>query len=580
MSKKEKHKNEIANLPFPMCLVNDAGKITETNEKLSDVFVYSELKNTDFFAITGIKMSEISPDKEAPTIKRNEKIFKVVAYPHSCGVTGIIFKDVTGFQELKSKFKSTQICVMRIEIDNYDDLISKAKPDVGLALATSIDKRIRKFSGEIDGSAERTNDTRYTVYFPAAYLESIETDKFYILDSVRTIETGSDFPLSLSIGVGVGGKTLPETVNFSEVALDLALGRGGDQAVVKENESIRYFGGKTQSVEKRNKGKSRIVGDAMKKLMEQSDRVFIMGHKNADMDAFGAAIGLYRLCQTVDTEAHIVLDKVGEPLKLLYKQIKATGEYNIIGSEKANEIAKKNDLLIIADTHRPGYVESPELLQKLERVVVIDHHRKAEDVIKNPTLAYIESYASSASELVTEMLQFSTDLKKLVKIEAEALLAGISLDTNRFAVKTGVRTFEAATWLRRSGADTAEVKRFFQIDRDVFSVRAKCVANVNFSEGDIATSVCEGENIDVQLINSQVADGLLNVAGVDVAFVAGKDKSGKTWISARSLGNVNVQRVMEKLGGGGHFNVAGAQIDMSPEDAIREAVEVTEALKE
>ena len=320
--------------------------------------------------------------------------------------------------------------------------------------------------------------------------------------------------------------------------------------------------------QKGNKGKSRIVGHALKQLIVQSNRVLIMGHKGADMDAFGSSLGIYRMCALSGTEAHIVIDEVNDSLHAIFTQAKAADNYSFITTQRAEKLITKETLIIVLDTHRPSYLERPELLETADRIVVIDHHRKAEDSIENTALSYIESYASSTAELVTEILQYAGGRKTLVKLEAEALLAGMYIDTNRFAVKTGVRTFEAAAWLRRSGADTTEVKRFFQTDLDDFRVRAKCIAAAEFYDNGVAMSVCEGENQEAQVINSQVADELLNIKGIKASFVAGRNDKGVTCVSARSLGEVNVQLIMEKLGGGGHLTTAGAQVDVSPEEVL------------
>ena len=400
--------------------------------------------------------------------------------------------------------------------------------------------------------------------------------KFSILDDAREIETNTDFPVTLSIGVGIGGKTLAESEDYAQEALDLALGRGGDQAVVKNVRNFEYYGGKTQSVEKGYKGKSRVIAHALKLLMTQSSKIFIMGHSNPDMDCFGASLGIYRIAKTVDKEAYVVLGSYSSTLEDIIQDAKATAEYEFISSEKALSLADENSLVVVVDTHRPILVESIELVEKVGRTVVIDHHRKSEGSLPNLILSYMESYASSASELVTEIVQYACEKKVLTKMEADALLAGIMVDTNRFAVKAGVRTFEAASWLRRAGADLENVRRYFQADAESFRVRAMCIANAQFFEGGIAMSVCPGEDPNAQIVNSQVADELLTIKGIKASFVAGKNDQGKTVISARSLGDINVQLVMEKFGGGGHFNTAGAQSELSPQELlekIRESLE-------
>ena len=287
------------------------------------------------------------------------------------------------------------------------------------------------------------------------------------------------------------------------------------------------------------------------------------------MDALGSALGVFRICKLSGKNASIVVNEVSDSLQTIYKRAKDTERYNFIDNKKAIELVDKDTLLIVLDTHRPSYVECKELLDMTEHVVVIDHHRRAIDAIKKPELSYIESYASSTAELVTEILQYSAGRKALEKLEAEALLAGMTIDTNRFAVKTGVRTFEAAAWLRRAGADTAEVKKLFQTDLDDFKTRSKAFAAAHIGDDGIASSICEGYNQEAQIINSQVADELLNVRGVKASFVAGRDETGRTVVSARSLGDINVQLIMEKLGGGGHLTTAGAQVEESPEDVIK-----------
>ena len=394
--------------------------------------------------------------------------------------------------------------------------------------------------------------------------------KFSILDDAREIETNSDFPVTLSIGIGIGGKTLAESEDYAQDALDLALGRGGDQAVVKNVRNFEYYGGKTQSVEKGYKGKSRIIAHALKLLMTQSSKIFIMGHSNPDLDCFGAALGICRIAKTVDKETYIVMNSYNSTLEDIVTDAKETEEYEFINADKALSLADENSLVVVVDTHRPILVESIELVEKVGRTVVIDHHRKSEGCLPNLILSYMESYASSASELVTEIVQYACEKRVLTKMEADALLAGIMVDTNRFAVKAGVRTFEAASWLRRAGADLEKVRRYFQADSESFRIRAMCIANAQFFEGGIAMSVCPGENPNAQIVNSQVADELLTIKGIKASFVAGINSQGKTVISARSLGDVNVQVIMEKFGGGGHFNTAGAQSDLSPEEILTE----------
>ena len=366
------------------------------------------------------------------------------------------------------------------------------------------------------------------------------------------------------------------TESYADGALDLALGRGGDQAVIKRINKIEYYGGKLQTVEKSNKGKSRIVGHALSQLIVQAPKIFIMGHKNSDMDSFGASLGIARLCLTNDKNPYIVIEEPNESLDTLLQHAKEKDTYNLIGCERALELCDKDSLIVVVDTHRPDRVQCPELLKKSEKIVVIDHHRKMELAIENPILNYMESYASSAAELVTEILQYMLPKKKMDKLEAEALMAGITVDTNNFSVRAGVRTFEAAAWLRRQGADPAEVKRFFQEDMESVLLKGRALSNTVVMNKGIALTSIEGTRSDAQLLCAQLADRLLTIKGIKASFVCGRDRDRRTVISARSLGQVNVQVIMEKMGGGGHLTNAAAQVDMSVEGALKRIMELME----
>ncbi len=569
-------------VPLPMCIVNENGKIIDSNSYMDEVFVYDEIKDYDFFALTGIKMEELKASAESRVFKkieRNNKIFSLVTSradseseddedDESSGVIVVFFNDITAYEMLKKDYSDERVCVARVNIDNYDEMKANTSPDMRMTISSEADKIIRKWAGKIGGSIVNMSRSEYIIYFEYRHVDEMVRNKFSILDEVRNIETQADFPMSLSIGVGIGGESITDTRDYADGALDLALGRGGDQAVVRRVNKIEYYGGKLQTVEKGNKGKSRVVAHALSRLIDQADRVMIMGHRNPDMDAFGAALGMFRVCMLNGKNSSIVIEEVNDSLQTIFKQAKEKGTYTFLTHDRAKELIDENTLLIVLDTHRPSFVECRDLLECTDRIVVIDHHRRAVDAIANPVLSYIESYASSTAELVTEILEYTGNKRDLDKLEAEALLAGMTVDTNRFAVKTGVRTFEAAAWLRRAGADTTEVKRLFQTDLDDFKTRSRGLSSAHIGEDGIATSICPGYNQEAQIINSQVADELLNVRGVKASFVAGRDETGQTVVSARSLGDINVQLIMEKLGGGGHLTTAGAQVEMSPEEVL------------
>lgn len=567
----------------PTCIINQQGKVTKANSKIADVFKYDGIVGNDIFALTGIKTQDIIKAAETGSfevLKRNDKAFKILAGFVGEGETAAImlyFVDITSFENLKEMYNDNQTCIALINVDNFDELMNSAGEGRELAVSAEIDKHIRAWVENMGAAVARYRDHLYEVVLTHKNYKNIVANKFDILDEIRQIETETDFPATLSIGIGIGGKTIRESEDYAQGALDLALGRGGDQAVVKNVTNFEYYGGKSQSVEKGFKGKSRIIAHALRLLMNQSSKIFIMGHKNPDLDSFGAALGIYRMARIVGKEAFVVLNAYNDSMVDMIDDARKTEEYAFVSTDKALSLADDHSLVVVVDTHRPALVESLELVEKVKRTVVIDHHRRAEDVLPHQILSYMESYASSASELVTEVVQYANEKSKkkiLTKLEADALLAGIMVDTNRFAVKAGVRTFEAASWLRRAGADLINVRRYFQADSESLRVKALCLANAKFYEGGVAMSVCPGENINSQIINSQVADELLTIKGIKASFVAGRNEHGRTVISARSLGAINVQVVMEKFGGGGHLNTAGAQVEESPEEILEKIKEV------
>ena len=563
-------------IPMPVCMINANGKITSANDKIGEVFIYDAITDADIFALTNIKHKDFIAAAEGTknlTLSRNDKIFKIHVHQieDSDNHLAVYFVDVTNHEKLKRLYNDERVCMALVQIDNYDELSKSTSEEKSVQLLGTIDKSIRQWGARLNASVTRFKKDLYLFVMESLYCDKLIENKFAILDDIREIETEGDFPVTLSIGIGINGKSFAHTDQYARDALDLALGRGGDQAVIKNISNIQYFGGKSQSVEKGNKGKSRIVAHAFKQLIDQASRVIIMGHFNPDMDAFGAAIGISRMVKSGGKDAYIVVNNVTEALSEVYRQAKETEQYNLINSEKALAIINDETLLVIVDTHKPELTDCPELIEKTERIAVIDHHRKMESVIENPTLSYMESYASSTCELVTEMLQYSDERKNVTKFEAEALLAGITVDTNNFAVKTGVRTFEAASWLRRTGANTTAVKRFFQTDVNSFIVRSRCVANAEIiEEHGLAFSILDGTSPESQILCAQVADELLKVKGIKASFVAGVNAIGQTVVSARSLGEMNVQVIMEKFGGGGHLTTAGAQINTPPPQFIQE----------
>ena len=566
---KEEEQRKYQQAPFPILVINENGKVVFANDKIGEVFIYDQLTGADLFTITGKTVQDIE-EGTLTEIERNGKNFRLEIYSDTFDceeVRVITFLDVTAYTSLKKQYNDEKPCCMKIEVDNYDDLIYPSGQSPKLELSSDIDKIIRVWINKLNASLIRTVSGKYCVWFERRYLSELEEKSFPVLDEIRSLETGVDFPASLSIGVGAGGKTLNESEEYAETALELALGRGGDQVAVNKSNKITYYGGKIQQAESRSKGKSKMVGHAIVQLIKQSKNVVIMGHRFSDMDSFGSAMGMYRLVTECDKDPYIVIDEVTESLEKIYNTAKNEEEYSIISSEKAMEIAGSDTLLIIVDTHRKTLVQCPGLLDVCDKVVIIDHHRRVEDMIDNPTLAYMETYASSASELVTEILQFMTEKKKVNKLEAEALLCGIIIDTNAFAMQTGVRTFETAAWLRRQGADPAEVKKYFQESFDNVKIKSLALLKTQIYPKGIAITTIDYVSDEAQVMCAQLADELLKLKGVAASFVVGKTKRN-TVISARSLGGLNVQTVMEKFGGGGHLMVAAAQVDTEIEETV------------
>lgn len=570
----------IINHPLPLCIIDSEGQLLWYNKKFSEIYQDKEMLKDGIFKITGIRpfefFSEDNSEKQI-VVSYNGKSFKILSsyFDENKSNNAILYwVEVTNFELLKSLYKDEKNCFAYVNVDNYDELIASSPDERKSIIAAEIERTIRLWASKMSASVTRFRSNQYFIVFEYKHFEKLELNKFSILDEVREIETDADFPASLSIGIGVGGKTPTQQDEHAASALDLALGRGGDQAVVKKGSKIEYYGGRLQTVEKRNKGKSRIMAHALRQLIDQSNQVIIMGHRKPDMDSFGAALGICRMAKNRNKEASIIINSYNESLTEMYNRAKETGNYLFINNEKAIETVDKDTLLVVVDTHKTSLVECPELLTKTDKLVVIDHHRKAEDFIDNATLTYMEAYASSTSELVTEILQYVGDKKEIDKLEAEILLAGITVDTNRFSIKTGVRTFEAASWLRRMGADTAIVRQFFQTDLASIKQRSEIVSSAEMPFPGVAMAICKGKHLDVQVINSRAAEEMLNIKGVKASFVIGENEEGLTVISARSLGDINVQTIMEKLDGGGNLTKAGAQVRMPVDKAILKLKEI------
>lgn len=568
-------KHAILNLPIPLVMVELSGSISWYNPKFADVINKTGLLNKNIdeiipnFNIDDIMNSEQEMSIEASIDDRNYKVLYNVVKSNKESINKknyiimLYWIDITSFSKLKEKYNDEKINLALIQIDNYDEVKNSTDETNRPIVLAEIDRKINTLAHKINGLIRKYENDKYIIVFEHKYLSMLETKKFDILDEIREVKQGNTIPATLSVGVGVDSKNPANLYEFATAAMDIALGRGGDQAVVKKIGNLSFYGGKSKAVERRNKVKARVIAYALRQLMDQSDRIFIMGHKVPDMDSFGSSIGVHRAAMNRDKEAYIVLNDINPSIQNIYnRMLEQQPEYlnYIIKSEKAEQMVTKGSLCIVVDNHRPDYVEAPNLLKLIDKVVIIDHHRRGISFIDDPVLTYLEPYSSSACELVTEILYYMDDKLNLERFEAEALLAGISVDTKNFTFKTGVRTFEAASLLRRAGADTTSVRQLFQDDLNTFIAKADVVKNARIMEDTIAISTLVRDGNDTMLVTAQAADDLLNIMGITASFVLVLSE-GLIRISARSLGDINVQLILEKLGGGGHLTTAGVQLE-------------------
>ena len=447
-----------------------------------------------------------------------------------------------------------------IQIDNYDEIAKNVTDENKYLAFAAIEKKINVWISSIEGISTKYEKDKVFLVFEKKNLAELIENKFDIIRQLSHLDLGGNVHATLSIGVGHGGKDIAENYQFANLALEMALGRGGDQAVVKNVEEFNFFGGNSQEVEKRNKVKPRVVAHALIKLLNQVDEVFIMGHQSADADAIGAAIGLCGTINNMGYKARVVINKQKALSPSLITDYEKVNPGVFLAPSEAINHCNENSLIIVVDTHKSSYVESSNLLTLTKQIVIIDHHRKSAEFIENATLSYLEPYASSACEMVTEIIQYMTNKPQISHEMAQALYSGISLDTKNFTIKTGVRTFEAASFLRRNGVDTIAVRRLFQTDMETVLLRTEIIKNAYVYSKDIAISVyANNVQVSPNVLISQAADELLNILGINASFVI-CEHNDMIMISGRSLGTINVQTILEQLGGGGHLTVAGAQL--------------------
>lgn len=472
--------------------------------------------------------------------------------------------DETALKIALKEVDDQSLAVVHIYLDNYDEALESVEEVRRSLLTALIERKINKYIASLDGICKKLEKDKYFVIMRKEAALQMQENRFDLLEDVKTVNIGNEMAVTISIGMGLDGLSYTQNYEFARNAIDIALGRGGDQAVVKMPENVAYYGGKSQQMEKSTRVKARVKAHALKEIIAVKDEIFVMGHRMGDADSFGAAVGIYRVAEVLNKKAHIVLNDVSASIQPMVDTFLNNSSYEenmIVNNAQALEMVGSNAVLVVVDVNKPSITECPELLKRCKSVVVLDHHRQGSEVIENATLSYIEAYASSACEMVSEILQYIGDNLKLRPEEADCMYSGIMIDTNNFMTKTGVRTFEAAAFLRRNGADVTRVRKLFRDDAAEYKAKADAVSQAEIYRQFYAISVCTGEDVaSPTVVGAQAANELLNIKGIKASFIL-TPYNGIIYISARSIDEVNVQVIMERMGGGGHLNVAGAQIE-------------------
>ena len=496
-------------------------------------------------------------------------------------VFAVYFYDETALLTLREEEESRRLTAGLLYLDNYEEAMESVDEVRRPLLTAMIDRKIVRYFDGMQAIMKKLEKDKYFFVIERRYLQELLDSQFDILEQVKTVNIGNEMRITLSIGIGDGGSSYAQCYDFARQAIDMALGRGGDQAVVKDGENIRYFGGKSNSKEKTTRVKARVKAHAFRELIENKDRLLIMGHKLMDIDSLGAAVGIWRIATTMGKEAHIVSSAVNGAIRPMLERC-YNGDYPedmFIPEEKALQLLDEDSVLVVVDTNRPSMVEGPRLLDVAKTIVVLDHHRQSQDSIRNAQLSYVETYASSACEMVAEVVQYISDDVKIRAVEADAMYAGIVIDTHNFQNQTGVRTFEAAAFLRRNGADVTRVRKLFREKLDDYRAKSEAIHNAEIYRENFALSYCDATGLDnPTVVGAQAANDLLDVIGVKASVVATTFRE-KVYLSARAIDEVNVQVMMEKLGGGGHRTIAGAQLSgLTQEEAMEQVKQVIDEM--
>ncbi len=596
-------KQLLRDLELPYALLDESGKVIWTNESFEHTLRVKKGYRKSIMSLIPEMHKGILPGIESETelmITHEDRDYRISmkkvsmeamlaastiidTFDYDSYLVAFFMFDETEINRMQRINDEQKLATGLIYIDNYDEALESVEEVRRSLLVALIDRKINKYFSTMDALVKKLEKDKYLVILQKKYLKTLTEKRFDLLEDVKTVNIGNEMAVTLSIGFGVETGFYQQNYEYARTAIDLALGRGGDQAIVKTPEDIFYYGGKSQKTEKNTRVKARVKAHALKEIIESNDKIIVMGHKILDVDAFGAAVGIYRASKVFGKKAHIVVNEITTSIRPLMDGLLAAGEYDedtFLNNSAALEAADQNTALIVVDVNKPSFTECVELLSKCSSIVVLDHHRQSSEKIENATLSYIEPYASSASEMVAEILQYISDDVKIRPFEADCIYSGIMIDTNNFMTKTGVRTFEAAAYLRRNGADVTRVRKLFRDDMVDYKARAEAVRHAEVYQGAYAVSVLPSENVESPtIIGAQAANELLNISGIKASFVL-TEYQGKIYISARSIDEVNVQLIMEKLGGGGHMNIAGAQIpNATVEDAKQLLLNTLEAMQ-
>ena len=567
----------LVNSPFPLVIAETNGNLIFKNTKFNEEFANIDINNYLKEILNDVKAEIKNSNKREKIVdeiqidKKTYKLYGQYMPLKDEYIITIYFIDNTKLVNLEKNMDAQDAYIGIAMIDNYDEVIQRVRDEERPQIIAEIEKKIYDWASEFNGLILKSERDSFVCIFEKRDLKRIEEKKFDILDSMKEENISERIQFTLSIAMSNEGKSNSEKYKSAQAALDIVLGRGGDQAVVREEGKYHFFGGRTQEIEKRTKVKARIVSHALEELIAEAKNVIIMGHSNSDIDCIGSGIGLYKLAKTMGKDAFVVCDTYSTGLEDFIKAIKEEADYKNAIINKSEAISKidKDSLLIIVDTHKKNYVEVPELLTSTQKIVIIDHHRRSTDYIENATLTFQEVYASSTAELVTEIIEYAETNIELTEIEAEALYAGIMMDTKAFTFKTGVRTFEAAAYLRKCGVDIIRVKKWFQSDLKTYNKISAIVSNAETIYNTIAIAIYDQDDKNANIVCAKAADELLTINNVTASFVIGK-LGDKVCISGRSIGDINVQVILEKLGGGGHSTLAGAQVEGMNTDEVKQ----------